>query len=179
MDKIKKYKDKVIKIFTEKNNKSVYFIFLLGALGILLITLSDLFPEKSNENGNPDTENRFESYNQEEILENRIEEIISKISGAGKTSVMVTFDSSKEYFYAKDSSEDSNPEEKKREYEFVVIEDNDGEKPIVIKSEEAKIRGVLVICEGGDNPSVREKIIEALCALLDIPSNCVSVAKMA
>ena len=56
---------------------------------------------------------------------------------------------------------------------------DDGEKPIVIRTDEAKIRGVLVICEGGKNPLVREKIIEAVCALFNIPSNKVSVAEMA
>ncbi|MBR5872423.1 MAG: stage III sporulation protein AG, partial [Oscillospiraceae bacterium] len=65
------------------------------------------------------------------------------------------------------------------EDEIVIIEDDDGEKPIVIRTDEAKIRGVLVICEGGKNPLVREKIIEAVCALFNIPSNKVSVAEMA
>ena len=53
------------------------------------------------------------------------------------------------------------------------------EEPLVLKTKEAKIRGVLVVCEGGENPLVCEKVLEAVCALLDIPSNKVSVAKMA
>ena len=59
------------------------------------------------------------------------------------------------------------------------MEGAEGEEPIVLKTDEAKIRGVLVVCEGGDDPFVCEKILEAICALLDVPSNKVSVAKMA
>ena len=92
---------------------------------------------------------------------------------------MLTFASSKEYFYAENFSEDRSDTEKKNESEIVIIEGENGEKPVILKTEEEDIRGVFVICEGGDNAVVREKIIEALCALLDIPSNSVSVAKMA
>ena len=115
----------------------------------------------------------------ESRLEEKLEEEISKISGAGKTSVMITFDSSKEYFYAQNSSEDIDETEVKKENEFVITEGESGDTPIMLKTKEAKVRGVLVICEGGENALVREKIIESVCALLDIPSNHISVAKMA
>lgn len=180
MNNIKKYKEKLIGIFSDKNSKTLFFIILLGSVGMLLISLSDFFPsEHSLDDSTADKHQQTIDYEQEELLESRIEAEISKISGAGETSVLLTFDSSEEYFYAKNSTEEEDSEEKNTEHEFVVIEGESGEKPVVIKTKKAKIRGVLVICEGGDDPTVREKIIEALCALLDIPSNCVSVAKMA
>ena len=94
-------------------------------------------------------------------------------------SIVILWDSSKEYFYAENHSENSEETEKSIEREFVVIEGENGDEPIVLKIKESKIRGVLVICEGGDNPVIKEKIIEAVCALLDVSSNSVSVAKMA
>lgn len=178
MDKAKKYKEKILRIFSDKNGKILFFIILLGSVGMLLISLSEFLPSEKNTSKASDNYQTFD-YEQEEFLENRIETELSKISGAGKTSVMLTFDSSKEYYYAKNSTKEEDSEEKNTEFEYVVIEGENGEEPIIIKTTEAQIRGVLVICEGGDDPSVREKIIDALCALLDISSNCVSVAKMA
>ena len=61
----------------------------------------------------------------------------------------------------------------------MIIDGENGEEPIVIKTVGAKIRGVFVVCEGGDDPVIKEKIIKALCALLDIQSNQVSVTKLA
>ncbi|MBR5310108.1 MAG: hypothetical protein IKU42_03175 [Oscillospiraceae bacterium] len=178
MDKIKSYKEKIIKTFSEKKGKVIYLIFLLGFVGILLISLSELFPEEKTSGINSEKQ-KTAVYEYENLLEERIETEISKISGAGKTSVLLTFDTSKEYFYAENSFIEENSEEKNTENELVIVDGEKGEEPVIIRTKEAKIRGILVICEGGDDPTVREKIIEALCALLDIPSNCVSVAKMA
>ena len=104
---------------------------------------------------------------------------VSSLERAGNTPRPITFDSSKEYFYAKNSSENIGDSETEKESEFVILDSSEGEKPIVLKTDEAKIRGVLVVCEGGKDPFVCEKILEAICALLDIPSNKVSVAEMA
>ena len=41
------------------------------------------------------------------------------------------------------------------------------------------MRGVAVVCEGGDNPQVAERIINAVCAVLGIKASRVSVAGMA
>ena len=171
--------EKIKNKFKEKQDKKLYAIFLLGCIGILMVSVSDFFDlnfeDKKEENINSDENTSV----MESKLEKRLEEEISKISGAGKTSVMITLDSSKEYFYAQNSSEDIDETEVKKEHDFVITEGENGDTPIILKTKEAKVRGVLIICEGGENALVREKIIESVCALLDIPSNHVSVAKMA
>jgi hypothetical protein len=40
-----------------------------------------------------------------------------------------------------------------------------------------RVRGVAVVCGGGDNAVYREKIISLLCALLDLPMRSVSVSQ--
>lgn len=170
------------KIFAEKQNRKLLWIVLAGFIGILLISLSELAAEPLNSNYTESEVAGGTDYfpqDHEALLESRLEEEISKISGAGKTSVMLTVDSSKEYFYAENHYEDIAETEKSSEREFVVIEGKNGDEPVVLKIKESKIRGVLVVCEGGDNSLVKEKIIEAVCALLDISSNRVSVARMA
>ncbi|MBQ7874846.1 MAG: hypothetical protein IJ306_06805 [Oscillospiraceae bacterium] len=179
MENIKILNTKIKELFGKKQSKKAMFILLLGFIGMLLIYLSEFIPEDGENIETASGESCFSVSEREDELEKKLAGILSKISGAGETSVMLTFASSKEYFYAENFSEDRDDTENSTESEIVIIDGENGEKPIVLKTAEAEIRGVLVICEGGENAVVREKIIEALCALLDIPSNRVSVAKMA
>ena len=167
------------KLFEDNKNKKLIWIVLAGCIGILMISVSELTANDNSEYTERKDQYAFLAEEQTLMLETKLEEKISEISGAGKTSVMITADSSKEYFYAENHSENSEETEKSIEREFVVIEGENGDEPIVLKIKESKIRGVLVICEGGNNPVIKEKIIEAVCALLDVSSNSVSVAKMA
>lgn len=169
---VSKFKD----IFSVIKNKKNVLIVSLGFIGIFLIFISEIVPEREKEIVK--TPSDFPSGFELE-LEKRLEEAVCQISGAGKTDITITLDSSKEYFYAKNSSENIDDSETEKESELVILEGAEGEEPIVLKTDEAKIRGVLVVCEGGNDPLVCEKILEAICALLDIPSNKVSVAKMA
>ena len=176
MSEIKSFVSKFKDMFSVIKNKKNVLIVSLGFIGIFLIFISEIIPEKEKEIIKTpfDLPSGFELE-----LEKRLEEAVSQISGAGKTDITITLDSSKEYFYAKNSSENIDDSETEKESELVILEGAEGEEPIVLKTDEAKIRGVLVVCEGGNDPLVCEKILEAICALLDIPSNKVSVAKMA
>lgn len=170
--------EKIKSIFSEKNKKSA-FILIIGIIGIIMIVFSE-FTAGSFENKNKyDYLSFFDYSKREQELEEKLSGMISKINGAGKTVVMVTIENSKELFYEKDtvySKEDNSTE---NESDLVLSEGENGDMPIILKIGEEKIRGVLVICEGGENPVICEKIIKSVCALLDIPSTKVSVAKMA
>ncbi len=116
-------------------------------------------------------------------LENRLVSIISSIDGAGETKVMITLDSGSEeiYLHDYDYGENIDPSGKnivERKDEYVIIDGESGEKGIVVKVAEPKIRGVAVVCKGGDSDVVRVRVIEAVTALLDVSAACVSVAKM-
>ncbi len=179
MEEIKKIDSKIKEWLSEIKNKKALWIVLLGICGIVLIVLSELFQKSNAETYKSEENFQIDFSERETELENRLEEAVSKINGAGETDITVTYESTKEFFYAKNSSETNGDTETESEFEFVIIDGANGEEPIFIKADEAKIRGVLVVCEGGGNALVREKIIEAICALLDIPSNKVSVAEMA
>ena len=178
MEQIKKTTDNIKNFFNNKQNRTAGFVVILGFIGILFVLLSD-FVSGGEEIASSSEKSDFYHYESEEELETKLEEIISKISGAGRANVMLTFDSSSEYIFATNSFRNKETEETEEKDEFVIIDGKNGEEAILLKMNKADVRGVLVICEGGGNPIVREKIIEALCALLDIPSNKVSVAEMA
>ena len=179
MEQIKNTFDKLKKQLGENKNKKTLLIISAGIIGIVLIFLSEAFPEKEAEISDNSKTFLPEFSEKENILEEKIAAAVSKINGAGNTHVTITFESSEELFYAKNISDSKDENETESEEEIVIIDGKNGEEPIILKFNEAKIRGVLVICEGGANPLVKEKIIEGICALLDISSNKVSVAEMA
>lgn len=116
-------------------------------------------------------------------LEERLTSIISSISGAGAAKVMITLESGSEdiYLHDYDYGENIDPSGKnsmERKDEYVIVDGSSGEQGIVVRIAEPRIRGVAVVCEGGGSQVVKEQIVSAVTALLDISSARVSVAEM-
>lgn len=118
-----------------------------------------------------------------EKTEKELEKMISNIHGAGKVSVMITLESCYENVYAKGSTvkneqnESSLQSEIQEEY-IIVKNGSNNEDCLVIKVYEPSVKGVAVVAEGADNASVKNAIIQTVCALFDISSAKVSVEKM-
>lgn len=60
----------------------------------------------------------------------------------------------------------------------MIYDSENGETPVLIKEYLPKVQGVTVVCTGGDNTAVKEKIIESVTSLFNIPTNRVSVSKI-
>jgi stage III sporulation protein AG len=173
-----------------KNPKFVRIIIIIGLVGIGLILLSGLFPEKSNtEENQKNSQIAYVSLTQyENNLEQSLADIISSIDGAGKTRVMLTMDSTVEQVYATDktmsqkdtvnSGEDTETNKDiSANSTYITVELSDGtQQTVLLKEIQPKVRGVLVVCNGGNNSVVKEKIVDAVTKALDISSSRVSVA---
>ena len=80
-----------------KRDKRFAAIVCIGLVGIILLTLSELMPQKSDAKQSEKSENTTDirdSY--EEDIEKRLTSIVSSINGAGRTEVMVTLASGDE-----------------------------------------------------------------------------------
>ncbi len=121
-------------------------------------------------------------------LEERLENILGKIAGAGEVKVMVTFESSSEKILAENinSSWSSSNETDSAGGTRVVAEEDivttilmiDGNIPYIIREDMPAVEGVLVVAEGGDMVGTKNAIIEAVSSLLGVPVHKVSVFKM-
>jgi stage III sporulation protein AG len=124
----------------------------------------------------------------ENELEQNLADIISSINGAGKTRVLLTMDSTVEQVYATDKSMSQNNSENSGDNTeskedtsatttYITVELSDGtQQTVLLKEIQPKVRGVLVVCSGGDNNVVKEKIVDAVTKVLNISSSRVSVA---
>ena len=163
-----------------KNDKKILVILILAVLGIVILIISE-FAGVSEKSDVTKSQNTSEEY--AEVIEKKLSEIITSIDGAGKTKVMVTVETGEENVFAKEvkTSEENDEKENRTdyEYEYVVIKNGtSSENGMLLKVIEPDIRGVAVVCSGGDNAAVKENIINTVSAVLDIKTNKISVCKM-
>lgn len=174
----------VINRLTEKI-KNPKLLVVLGLIGIALICLSSFIGggEKA-ENKAPSGENiTAEEYRVQ--LEESIEEIVKSITGNGNVKVVITLESGIKYSYADikegvsadktESNSKSTSSESKQTYITVKTADG-GEQALLVTTEMPEVRGVAIVCEGGDDEQINEKIQNAVTAALNITSKRVYIA---
>ena len=143
--------------------KNKRMLIISGAvIGIILVIVSFIVPAKEKEREN------VTYYSTE--LEEKICSLISSVSGVSDVSVMVTMDSGNEKVYAQNT--DKTAERTVSDYAVIS-----GEKTGALELKEIypKVRGVAVVCGGGDSPEIKEKIISLLTSALGIASNRITV----
>lgn len=175
MEALKRLKD----VFQKE--KRVRILAIIGALGILLLCLSEFLPKGSK----TETETQSVSQNETQFrqeTEKRLQQTLSKMQGAGRVEVMVTLACSDERIYAADEKSDvktgGDSTQQSHDAQYVMIDGQNGDTGMLIKTNTPQVLGVIVVCDGGDDPSVQNQITNAVCGALGIGANRVSVLKM-
>lgn len=196
------FKDKIQKLFSEKNNRMKNFIVIL-LIGVCLFIIvwpadssqSSLFQnlggneEKNEGEVNPQTafaDNPEIARDAGEVyienMEARLEEILSNVKNVGEVHVMITRKDSGESITLKDMQTDYRTDgqgEQRSESQATVFTEHEGKsEPYVNKVLEPEIEGVLVTCEGGGNPTTVMEITEAVQALFDVPVHKIVVLEL-
>ena len=123
-------------------------------------------------------ESEEQKSSEKDDLENQLTSILKEINGSGDVSVMITYDNSQEIEPAYNSSStkettsetDSSGGERTVETasENKTLVTSDSSNPIVIKTKEAKIKGVLVVASGASDPQIKQTLYEAVQTALQI-----------
>ncbi|MCM1334579.1 MAG: hypothetical protein NC084_05255 [Bacteroides sp.] len=116
-------------------------------IGAALILLLSFGGSRGTESAARPAEDRS-AYEAE--LEKRLTDILSEVEGIGELSVMVTLDTSERTEYGKNED-------------------------MLLGVKMPEVRGVIVVCDGGGNVVVREKVIRAVSGVFGISSTRVSV----
>ena len=114
----------------------------VGLLAMLLILLSELFPQPSAAGSTQKAKSAQSSTEYQAQLEERLERLISHMSGAGKTTVMVTLGTGEEMIYALDTQSG----DMQSQQTHVLLEDGSALTETVCVPQ---VCGVAVLCEGG------------------------------
>lgn len=130
--------------------------------------------------------------------EAELEQMLSKVKGVGKVKVMITLQDTGQQIVNKDENETKESEQNadasgalddaanqsvreqvQRQEQTVILEDGTGkQRALVTKQLQPEIRGVVVICEGGDNPQVISDVSYAVEVLFSVSAHKVKVMKM-
>lgn len=181
-------KQQMMKSLMAKENR-VRIITAAGVLGMVLILLSSFTEgEKPAEKAtNPTTNDEYVV-----SLEHKLKTLVTSIDGVGKANVMVTIESGVEYIYAKEEKKNSDTtkdyagddeltvqQKDNTEHKYILVDGGGGKKQALLETQlEPKIKGVVVVCEGADNPMVESRVINAVTTALDIQSNQICVTKL-
>lgn len=99
-----------------------------------------------------------------ERIESRLEKAISNIEGVKKTKVVVSVNGAVEKVYQKD--EKTISENGKTTVTTSTV--FSGGKPIEIGEKYPEVSGILVVCKGADDLSVRMNVLDAVTAVINI-----------
>lgn len=153
-------------------------ITALGVVGLLLIMISNVLPDKEqpstpvSEISDSVTDN--ESYRIE--TENRLRDFLKKIEGAGDVEVYLTVGSGEHYIYATEEKKVKTDNKTEEENKYVIF--GSTKEPLVETIESPEITGAVIACTGGGSPAVEEQIYKAVATALGISTSKIYVTKM-
>lgn len=163
-----------------KKLRSPKALIIAGAVGIALILLSSL-PSQ------PKKEAESAVFSEEvycKELEADIENLVKEITGSRKVSVVVTLEGGIRYSYAdskeqtrvEDIGKDSESSDTRIKEGYITVKNADGgEEALLVTARLPEIRGVAIVCDGGDNALINQKILNAVTAALNITSKRVYI----
>lgn len=121
-----------------------------------------------------------------EAVEKKMENILSKIDGAGKVSVMITFESGVEYITAITTNKQANSvtDEYSGGYRKTdsIVESNNpvivGGKAVILKEIEPRVKGAVVVSQGAGSIKVQIELIKAVSTLLNLKTDYIEIFAM-
>ena len=151
-------------------------LLALGVLGILLIALSEWLPHRAA-NREEDAPSTLPIAQVEAALEKRIADIISQVEGVGSCRVMVTLESGSRFVYAADSTYNQTAGAVSGSEKILQVETDNGPIGLPVAEIQPTVKGVVVVCDGGRDPSVCRQVTSLVSAAFNISSGRVCVAK--
>ena len=126
----------------------------------------------------------------EASLEERLEDILGKMRGAGKVRVLITYATAGERVAATVSTLDESvsetsggttatrSEQSREMRQPATVSTEGGQSPIILMEREPEIRGVIVVAEGAADPAVRLSLQRAVQAVTGVPLSSIEVFEM-
>ena len=151
-------------------NRAVALVVLVGVLLMLL-------PTGKTEAQQPQQQETVSE--PRESLETRLEQILSQVSGAGNVRVLLTQERGETSVYQLDRQEVTDGDRREIRQDTITVTGSDRQQEGLLTQVEApRYRGAVIVCQGGDNPTVRLSVVEAVSGATGLPSNRITVLKM-
>ena len=108
-------------------------------------------------------------------MEQRLEQILGKVWGAGKVSVMLTQAEGEKTVYQTDTELSDDRQKQKT---VIITQSDRAEAGLIQQTLPPVYLGAIIVCEGADDPKVKLAICEAVAKVTGMGMNQISVVKM-
>jgi stage III sporulation protein AG len=176
------------KIFSKKGSM---VLLIVGFVGIALILLSSFLPSGTAKTSSS-TSSTVTTTAYAKQLESDLAGLVCQIDGVGRVQVMVTVENGVQYVYEQsqkntndtsvnsqsDGSTQSQANNDNEQNPVIMDNGSGGQQPLIKTELQPTVMGVVIVCDGGDNPVVQESIVNAVTTALSIPANHINVCKM-
>lgn len=167
-----------IKDFWTKLKSIKHFeIWVAVVIGLLVCVIYfSFFSQPKNDSFENDATKEYSSAEEYvDYLENKLCNVLSKISGVGDCSVIITLESGFSYEYATETDTKttvSGGTETTITTETVILVSNE---PVIIKENYPVIKGVVIVAKGAENFSIKMDILEAVETVLEVDSDNITI----
>ena len=120
-----------------------------------------------------------ETVQQQTTLEQELEDVLSKLEGAGKVRVLLTESSGSETYYQQDEDRREDEGGKQIRSDTVILTDSDrGQSGLVRRVDPPVYLGAVVLCQGADSARVKLAVTEAVANATGLSTDRITVLKM-
>lgn len=157
--------------------KKYKYAVLILLLGIALMLLPFGKKEEAPEAEVQEDTLTDEAYAQ--ALEQRLEDMLCQVSGAGQVRVMLTMQTGSRTEYQTDTQISNSETQSQEERKTVILSEGSAyDKAAVSAVQYPRFQGALILCQGADQSTVRLSLVNAVAALTGLSSGQITVIKM-
>ena len=139
-------------------------ILAMATLGILLLIFGGGIG-KGKASAESGASESFTEYTQS--VEGKIYELCSKVEGVSNVSVAVSFECGFEYVYARDDNGGK----------YLLVGSGSSESAVKITEKPPTIGGIGIVCKGGGDPTVQNRLINLISAAFGVSSNTIYITE--
>ena len=191
------YFTKIIEKYIGKD-KNITNLIVILIIGVIIVIAGSVFWGENKKDELdiayevPDKDiNKDDTLLYEQHLKLNLEKVLSSIEGVGKVSAMITFESTSEIMpaiEAKSNKTLTNEEDNqggKREVEqieedkkiLILNKQGGDQQPLILKELKPKVKGVIIVAEGVEDPRIKHAVFDAAKTVLGIKAHKVKIFK--
>lgn len=172
------YLETIKNIAKDKKRRNENLILLVVLLVVLLISINYIFNDDKGNSTNSNlniinNESENNNISNEEIsnntLEEKLEDILSKISGISEVSVVLSYSKDKTQNIVYNVAEEEKEGQKVIEKQVAYNEENGNKTAIVESVEMPVIEGAIVVAKGASSVDIKSRIASAISAVTNLP----------
>ena len=152
--------------------KKYRYVALIILIGIVFM----MIPTKESDPPEPVVDTQEET---KEGMQEALAQILSKIDGAGRVEVLLTQLTGEEIIYQTDSDESVSGDSSGINLKTVILSTSErAEQPVMRQILPPTYLGAVIVCQGGDSPTVKLAIVEAVSNATGLSADKITVLKM-